>query len=64
MHFGEKLRELGFIRLQKRVWLCPSDCRDEITLLREFFGLSEKEMRLIIAQDIGNDKWIRKNFQI
>jgi DNA-binding PadR family transcriptional regulator len=59
-----KLRELGFIKIQKSVWLCPFDCRDEIALLREFFGLSEKEMRLIIAEDIGDDKWIRKIFKI
>jgi DNA-binding PadR family transcriptional regulator len=59
-----KLRELGFVKLQKSVWLHPFDCRDEIALLREFFGLNEKEMRLIIAEDIGNDKWIRKIFQI
>jgi CRISPR/Cas system-associated endoribonuclease Cas2 len=59
-----KLRELGFIRLQKSVWLHPFDCKDEIELLREFFGLSEKEMRLIIAEDIGDDKWIKKIFQI
>jgi DNA-binding transcriptional regulator PaaX len=59
-----KLRELGFVRLQKSVWLHPFDCKDEIELLREFFGLSEKEMRLIIAEDIGDDKWIRKIFQI
>jgi DNA-binding PadR family transcriptional regulator len=59
-----KLRELGFIKLQKSVWLHPFDCKDEIELLREFFGLSEKEMRLIIAENIGNDKWIRKIFQI
>ena len=62
--FRGKLRELGFIRLQKSVWLHPFDCKDEIALLREFFGLSEKEMRLVIAQDIGDDKWIRKIFQI
>jgi len=59
-----KLRELGFVRLQKSVWLHPFDCKDEIELLREFFGLNEKEMRLIIAEDIGDDKWIRKIFQI
>jgi hypothetical protein len=58
------LRELGFIKLQKSVWLYPFHCNDEIELLREFFGLNEKEMRLIIAEDIGDDKWIRKIFQI
>jgi DNA-binding PadR family transcriptional regulator len=62
--FRGKLRDLGFVKLQKSVWIHPFNCRDEIQLLREFFGLSEKEMRLIVAQDIGNDKWIRKIFKI
>jgi DNA-binding transcriptional regulator PaaX len=62
--FRGKLKELGFYPLQKSVWICPFDCRDEIELLREFFGLKEKELRLIIAESIGNDKWLRKIFQI
>jgi DNA-binding transcriptional regulator PaaX len=62
--FRGKLKELGFYPLQKSVWICPFDCRDEIELLREFFGLKEKELRLIVAESIGNDKWLRKIFQI
>jgi DNA-binding transcriptional regulator PaaX len=62
--FRGKLKELGFYRLQKSVWIIPFDCRDEIELLREFFGLSQKEMRLIIAQDIGPDDWLKKKFKI
>jgi DNA-binding transcriptional regulator PaaX len=62
--FRGKLKELGFYPLQKSVWACPFDCRDEIELLREFFGLKEKELRLIIAENIGNDKWLHKIFQI
>lgn len=62
--FRGKLKELGFYPLQKSVWIHPFDCRDEIELLREFFGLSQKEMRLIIAQDIGPVEWLKKDFKI
>ena len=62
--FRGKLKELGFCPLQKSVWIHPFDCRDEIGLLREFFGLSQKEMRLIIAQDIGPVEWLKKIFKI
>ena len=62
--FRGKLKELGFYPLQKSVWICPFDCRDEIELLREFFGLKEKELRLIVAENIGKDNWLRKIFKI
>jgi DNA-binding transcriptional regulator PaaX len=62
--FRGKLKELGFYPLQKSVWVYPFDCRAEIELLREFFGLSEKEIRLIIATDIGEDKKLREFFKL
>ena len=62
--FRGKLKKLGFYQLQKSVWIYPFDCRDEIELLREFFGLSQRELRLIIAEDIGFDEWLKKIFKI
>jgi len=62
--FRGKLKELGFVQLQKSVWIHPFDCFDEIELLRSFFGLNQKELRLIIAQYIGSDKWFKKIFNI
>jgi len=62
--FRGKLKELGFYPLQKSVWVHPFGCRDEIELLRKFFGLNQKELRLIIAQDIGPDDWLREIFKI
>ena len=62
--FRGKLKELGFYPLQKSVWVHPFECRDEIELLRKFFGLDQKELRLIIAQDIGPDDWLREIFKI
>jgi len=62
--FRGKLKELGFYLLQKSVWIYPFDCEAEIDLLRKFFGLSEKEIRLITAEDIENDKELKKIFKL
>ncbi len=62
--FRGKLKELGFCPLQKSVWIHPFNCQDEIDLLREFFGLGQKEIRLIVAQTIGDDIFLKKFFKI
>lgn len=62
--FRGKLKELGFFPLQKSIWIYPFDCQDEAELLREFFGFSEKEMRLVIAKNIGNDEYLKRNFKL
>jgi len=62
--FRGKLKELGFYPLQKSVWIHPYDCRDEIELLKEFFGLTSKELRLIIAEEIGEDTHLKKIFKL
>lgn len=62
--FRGKLKELGFHQLQKSVWVHPFDCRAEVELLRDFFGLNEKELRLIVADDIGNDAEIKRKFML
>jgi len=62
--FRGKLKELGFYQLQKSVWIHPFDCQAEIELLRDFFGLSEKEIRLIVAENIGNDSKMKGFFKL
>lgn len=62
--FRGKLKELGFYQLQKSVWITPFSCADEISLMRDFLGLTDKEIRLIVARDIGKDSWLRKKFKI
>lgn len=61
--FRGKLKELGFYCLQRSVWVCPYDCKKEIDLLREFFGLTEKEMKFIIGK-IENDIPLQKFFKL
>jgi DNA-binding transcriptional regulator PaaX len=62
--FRGKLKQLGFYPLQKSVWVHAFDCQAEVELLREFFGLTEKEIRLIIAEKIENDQELKKTFKL
>ena len=62
--FRGKLKELGFYQLQKSVWACPYDCQKEIKLLREFFGLTPKELKLITALNIEEDNFLKRYFKL
>ena len=62
--FRGKLKELGFFPLQKSVWIYPYQCKDEIELLREFFGFGRKEIRLITAENIENDDFLKRKFKL
>lgn len=62
--FRAKLRELEFHPLQKSVWIHPYPCKDEIELLREFFGLIQKEIRLITAENIEDSAYLQEIFKI
>lgn len=59
-----KLKELGFYCLQKSVWVTPWNCQKEINLLREFFGLSENELRLVVSGEIGYDENLKRFFKV
>lgn len=62
--FRGKIKELGFRLLQKSVWVHPFDCKAEIELLREFFGLSKRDLRIIVAQDLEGDEEIKEYFKL
>ncbi len=59
-----KLKELGLYPLQKSVWVCPYDFFREMDMLRRFFGLKDREMKIITASNIENDKEIRTFFDL
>lgn len=59
-----KLKELGFYLYQKSVWIHPYKCDDEIKLLKEFFGLTENEICLIVAEKIANEKAAQDYFKL
>lgn len=59
-----KLKELGFFLLQKSVWAHPFNCRNEVELLKSFFGLSSKELCLIVAKDVSNEGELKAHFHL
>lgn len=59
-----KLKELKFVMIQKSVWVHPFECRAEVELLQDFFGLTKNEMRLIISGNIGDDGDLRQKFDL
>ena len=59
-----KLIGLRFYPFQKRVWVHAFDCRDEIALLKEFFGLSDMEMNLMLVEKIEGDQKLRNFFEL
>jgi DNA-binding transcriptional regulator PaaX len=59
-----KLKELGFHQFQKSIWAHPYNCKDEINLIKRFFGFSDNELRFILADKIGDDTEFRKVFKI
>jgi len=57
-----KLINMGFVMLQKSAWIIPYDCDKEVKTLRSFFSLSEKELRILVIDKMGDDKSFRKYF--
>lgn len=59
-----KLKELGFNQLQKSVWVHPYECEKEIKLLKDFFGLSDNDLQILLVEKIENDHKIRKKYKL
>lgn len=59
-----KLEELGFVLYQKSVWVHAFNCRDEIAILKDFFGLHNKEISLIVAAKIDREDYFKKRFAL
>jgi DNA-binding transcriptional regulator PaaX len=59
-----KIKELGLYQLQKSVWVCPYEFKKEMELLRDFFGLEPKDMKVIVAAKIEDDESICRFFNL
>ena len=62
--FRGKLKEFGFYPLQKSVWIFPYPCKEEIELLREFLGLNKRQVQVLEATKLEDDRFLRKHFQL
>ena len=58
--FAEKLNQLGFVMIQKSVWICPFECDEQIYVLRKFYEI-EKFVTILKSDDVEDDHaWRRK----
>lgn len=61
--FQRKLREIGFIQIQKSLYITPYPCEDEIDFIKELFEI-RPFVRLVTAQDIGRQADLVKLFNL
>ena len=59
-----KIKQLSLYQLQKSVWVHPYNFHNEMKILRKFFNLTYKEIRLVTALDIENNAEIKAFFNL
>lgn len=62
-HLRDAMRESGFLQIQQSVWLYPHECEDLIALIKADLHIG-KDVVYMIVEQIENDTWIRRHFQL
>jgi len=55
--------DFGFLRVQYSVWVSPYDCEELIALVKAELRLG-KDVLYVVVEQIENDGWIKKHFQL
>lgn len=63
MELKRVLEGLGFVMVQKSVWVHAYPCEDLLLLLKAEFRLG-KEVLYLVVNRIENDTWMRKHFKL
>ncbi len=61
--FRYQLKKLGFIELQRSVFILPFECKNEIEYIIEFYNI-RKHVRFIEANQIDNELHLKHKFQL
>ena len=56
-----KLKNLGFLKFNASVWVYPYECRNEIDLVAQFFGV-DKFVHYATLSDVTNEAELRYKF--
>jgi hypothetical protein len=59
----EKIKELGFVQMQKSVWVYPYDCEDEILFLAEVYYV-EKFIDILVAERVMHEEKFKRKFKL
>ncbi len=63
MELKRVLEGLGFVMVQKSVWVHAYPCEDLLLLLKAEFRLG-KEVLYLVVDRMENDTWMRKHFKL
>ena len=61
--FSDKIKELGFVMVQKSVWAYPYECYEELMILREYFNI-ERFVSYFEAVEIEDEREWRGRFNL
>ena len=61
--FRRALIALGFLKLQESVWVYPYPCEEQITFLREYYGVGS-EVLYVVAIKLEDDTSYREYFDV
>ena len=59
----EKIKELGFVQMQKSVWVYPYECEDEILFLAEVYYV-EKFIDMLVAERVMHEEKFKCKFKL
>jgi DNA-binding transcriptional regulator PaaX len=54
-----KLKQIGFIQLQKSVWIYPYPCEDELLFIADYYKVKQYVDILLVEELLNEDKFIR-----
>ncbi len=61
--FSDKIKELGFVMVQKSVWAYPYECYEELMILRKYFNV-ERFVSYFEATEIEDEREWRGKFNL
>lgn len=59
----DKLKEIGFIKIQKSVWASPYECKNEIDFITTVYGV-ERFVNYAVVKEIDNAVYLRSVFNL
>lgn len=61
--FAEQLKRLGFMMVQKSVWICPYECEEQVYVLRKFYNI-ENMVTIVRSNDTEDEHEWRRGFNL
>lgn len=59
----DKIKELGFVQMQKSVWVYPYECEDEVLFLAETYHI-ERFIDMLVAERVMHEEKFKRKFKL